>query len=317
MAFSARVLADSLSPDGVRLTTLEVNFPRIVLAEFNTHRMFSRNSASSRAIPVKTMLQRVTNDPFIPIWFGKNQKGMEAEVELDPMAKMKAEAEWLRARDSAVRHVERLQMEDIDLHKQIANRILEPWLWHTVIVTATEWDNFRGLRCHKAAQPEMRRGAEHMVQALDASKPKQLDYEQWHLPLLQPTEFVLPKDSPEWNEAVPAQCHLMTPEYAVKVCSGRCARVSYLTHDGKHDPEADIQLHDRLLGNGHMSPFEHCARPMTRYDVEVMQAKFSGVNGIDKLDLNPAQHFLGNFRGWVQYRKLLAFESNFLARPAQ
>ena len=312
MGFSARVLADSTSPDGVRLTTIEATFPRIVLAEFNTHRMFSRNSASSRAIPVKVMLQKVQNDPFIPVWFGKNQKGMEAEVELDPMARMKAEAEWLRARDAAVRHVERLQMPDIDLHKQIANRLLEPWLWHTVIATATDWDNFWGLRCHKAAQPEMRRAAEFIKRAYDASIPSPVDYECWHLPLLQPGELVLPQ--PQGTSA-PVDGSLMTPEYAVKVCTGRCARVSYLTHDGKRDLAADIDLHDKLLGNGHMSPFEHCARPMTKYDIEVMQAKKSGITGIDRLDLDPAQHYLGNFRGWVQYRKLLPFESNFSARP--
>lgn len=317
MGFGARVLADSVSPDGVRLTTMEVTFPRIVLAEFNTHRMFSRNSASSRAIPIATMLRKVQDDPFIPIWWGKNQKGMEAEVELDPMAKVKAEAEWLKARDNAVRTVQRMQLDDIDLHKQIANRLLEPWLWHTVICTATEWDNFRGLRCHKAAQPEMRRGAEYMMAALDSSKPKPLDYEQWHLPLMQKDEIVLPENSPEWNEPVGFECHMMSPGFAVKVSSGRCARVSYLTHDGKRDPNADVELHDRLLANGHMSPFEHCARPMTKYDIETIVSKFSGVTGFDKLDLDPRQHFLGNFRGWVQYRKLLAHEANFLARPAK
>jgi thymidylate synthase ThyX len=293
---------------------MEVSFPRIVLAEFNTHRMFSRNSASSRAIPVKTMLARVQNDPFVPVWFGKNQKGMEAEVELDPMAKMKAEAEWLRARDSAVRHVERLQMPDVDLHKQIANRILEPWLYHTVIVTATEWDNFWGLRRHKAAQPEMRYAADIMFRAFNASQPKQVLPGHWHLPLMQADEFVLDDNSPEWNEPVGAPCVLMRWQEACWVSVGRCARVSYLTHDGKRDIKADIELATRLQQNGHMSPFEHVARPMTISEAEYKygtRGEFIGDN------TDPVKNFCGNFKGWVQLRKTLQHESNFLARPAQ
>jgi len=322
MGFGARVLADSVPvhrwPNrdeiGPRLVTMEVTFPRIVLAEFNTHRMFSRNSASSRAIPVKTMLARVQNDPFIPVWFGKNQKGMEAEVELDPMAKMKAEAEWLRARDSAVRHVERLQMPDIDLHKQIANRILEPWLYHTVIVTATEWDNFWGLRRHKAAQPEMKRAADIMFAAFNASKPKNINEGEWHLPLMQPDEFVLADDSPEWNEPVPGACVMMRWTEACWTSVGRCARVSYLTHDGRRDIKADIELAQKLQQNGHMSPFEHVARPMKVSECENsygLRGEFIGDN------MDPAKNFCGNFRGWVQLRKTLPCESNFLARPAQ
>lgn len=295
--------------------TMEVTLPRIVLAELNTHRMFSRNSASSRAIPIKKMLERVTNDPFLPVFWGKNQKGMEAEVELEPMPKVKAEAEWLRARDSAVRHVERLQLEDIDLHKQIANRILEPWLWHTVIVTATEWDNFWGLRCHKAAQPEMRTAAEHMKRAFDASQPKQVMPNEWHLPLMQPDEFVLADDSPEWNEPVPGPCVMMRWQEACWISAGRCARVSYLTHDtGKRDIKADIDLATRLQKAGHMSPFEHVARPMTVSEAEY---KYGTPGQFIADNFDPAKNFCGNFRGWVQLRKTLPHEANFLARPAE
>lgn len=276
MGYSAKILADSLSPSGVRLTTFEVSFPRIVLAEFNTHRTFSRNSASSRAIPVKTMLAKVASDPFIPIYWGKNQKGMQAAEELSPEAQVLALKQWIRARNSAVRVVKRMQMEDIDLHKQIANRLLEPWLWHTVIVTATEWDNFWGLRCNKEAQPEIRKIACIMKELYDSNTPEPLKRGQWHLPLIS-----------DLNELVGAG---FSTTDIIKVCIGRCTRVSYLTHDGVRDPKADIELCERLLKSGHMSPFEHAARPSEAI--------------IDEA-------FYGNFRGWVQARKLIQHEDNF------
>jgi len=319
MAYNVKVIADSVpihrwtnrEERGPRLTTMEVTLPRIVLAEFNTHRMFSRNSASSRAIPVAKMLERVTTDPFIPVYWGKNQKGMQAAEELDDASKKRALRSWMRARDAAVLSVRRLQMPDIDLHKQIANRLLEPFLWHTVIVTATEWENFWGQRCNKDAQPEIRIAAEMMRAAYDRSTPKDVKEGEWHLPLLQENEFVLPEGSPEWNDPVPAECHLMTPKYAAQVCVGRCARVSFLTHDGKRDPQADIDLCDRLLRSGHMSPFEHVARPMTVSEC-IWKHGVRGKNVGDNLD--PAKNFCGNFRGWVQFRKELPHEDNFMKR---
>ena len=105
MPFDAKVLADSRSPAGYRLTTLEATFPRFVLAEFNTHRVFSRNSASSRAIPIAKQLRRVLEDPYVPIEFGSNQPGMQAGAALDGEKREAAEREWLRARDDAVRRV--------------------------------------------------------------------------------------------------------------------------------------------------------------------------------------------------------------------
>ena len=182
MSFDAKVLADSQSPAGYRLTTLEATFPRFVLAEFNTHRVFSRNSASSRAIPIAKQLRRVLEDPYVPIEFGSNQPGMQAGPALTGEKRDAAEHEWLHARDDAVRRVLGLvtdpevaldgrrpardpaagrgrrpraaqPSEWLNVHKQVANRLLEPFMWHTVIVTATEWDNFWNLRCHPDAQP--------------------------------------------------------------------------------------------------------------------------------------------------------------------
>ncbi len=275
MTYAAKILADSNSPEGVRLTTMEVVIPRIVLAEFNTHRMFSRNSASSRAIPIHRMLKRVHDNPFIPSHWGANQKGMQANGELGPGAAACCEREWLQARDYAIKSAQMLA--DLDLHKQIANRLLEPFMWHTVIVTATEWDNFFAQRCHPDAHPDIRKPAELMREALDGSIPQQLEYRHWHLPLLQEDEL---------KQARSAEPCASWPRVSI----GRCARVSYLTHEGVRDTSKDIELCDQMLRKGHMSPFEHVARP--RY----------------------GNMFCGNFRGWRQYRKDIEHEENRLGQ---
>jgi thymidylate synthase ThyX len=304
MSFDVKVLADSQSPAGYRLTTLEATFPRFVLAEFNTHRVFSRNSASSRAIPIAKQLRRVLEEPYVPIEFGSNQPGMQAGPALSGEKRGAAEREWLRARDDAVRRVLGLvtdpdafpaeedlleivqQVEGVirnraqptewlNVHKQVANRLLEPFMWHTVIVTATEWDNFWNLRCHPDAQPEIRLIAEKMRVAMVASDPAALGPDDWHLPLVRPEDR-------EEVESV---------EDLIKISAGRCARISYLTHAGKRDLSADIELHDRLLESGHMSPLEHPARPLAA--PELAQSEWSG-----------------NFRGWHSYRKSIAGEAN-------
>jgi len=153
---------------------MEACFPRIVLAEFNTHRWFSRNSASSRAIPVAKMIRMVQDNPYIPTHWGKNQKGMQAEQEVDAQTALLAISDWNTARDYAV-HVATHLLE-LGIHKQITNRLLEPFMFHTVIVTATEWDNYFHLRCHPAAHPDIRKVAELMRDALAASVPKEQNY---------------------------------------------------------------------------------------------------------------------------------------------
>lgn len=272
MAYQAKIIADSLSETGCRLTTMEVTFPRMVLAEFNTHRMFSRNSASSRAIPVEKQLAKVMEDPFIPVHFGVNQPGMQAPIELDDAERTLAKEEWLRARNSAVSHVRHLL--SLEVHKQITNRILEPFMWHTVIVTATEWSNFFALRAHPDAQPEIRVIAEMMEDIYEKSSPLYLDRYDWHLPFIQEDE----RDG-KFEFTRKARC----------ISAARCARVSYLTHDGVRDHEADLALYERLVSGGHMSPLEHVA--ITEGD------DFS--------------EWTGNFRGWKQFRKLIPNEGDF------
>jgi hypothetical protein len=191
--------------------------------------------------------------------------------------------EALREVEEAIRNRTR-PPEWLNVHKQVANRLLEPFMWHTVIVTATEWENFWNLRCHPDAQPEIRLIAETMRDAVGASEAAELGWEEWHLPL------VRPEDRKEVAEM----------EDLIKVSVGRCARVSYLTHAGKRDLDADIGLYDRLIASGHMSPLEHPARPLSAAELE--ESEWSG-----------------NFRGWRSYRKEIPSEANPLGpkKPAR
>jgi thymidylate synthase ThyX len=265
--FSAKVLADSTNTCDNRLTTMELVYPRCVHSEILTHRMFSRNSASSRAIPVEKMIQQVETNPFIPLHWGKAQKGMQAYEELAEFGKAECYEEWMFARRHCIQSVRR--MVEHGLHKQIANRLLEPWMWITVIVTGNEgaWNNFFALRCHHEAEPHIQKIAGMAREVRSQSVPQKLFAGQWHLPLIGFEDDELLSDADK-----------------VKVSVGRCARVSYLTHDGIRDVQADIDLHDRLLTSKHFSPFEHVAM-----DYEFAFVEFQGNLG----------------GGWRQYRKVL------------
>jgi thymidylate synthase ThyX len=292
--YSCKILKDSSSPTGARITTFEVTFPRIVLAEFNTHRVFSRNSASSRAIPVEKMIERVRTDPFIPIYWGKKQKGMQAEEELSLADVEEAKAEWLKARDNAILQAERLL--SLGLHKQITNRLLEPWLWHTCIVTSTEWDNFFALRCDKNAQPEIQRIAQSMRDAHVSGKPQIIQTDEWHLPLV-------------YEEG--AELEALVSKFGIdgvaRISCGRCARVSYLTHDGRRDPEADLTLAEGLAKNGHMSPFEHAATPIVNH---VWQGGLIYRKPSIGETTEPQERlWSGNHQGWIPYRSMMQGEA--------
>jgi hypothetical protein len=289
----AKILADSLSPHKVRLTTMEVVMPRIVLAEYNTHRMLTRSSASSRAIPIEKMIERVIEDPYMPESWGHNGKGMQAHGDFTDADEIAERNAWyLESRDLAVEQAKR--GDELGIHKQTVNRLIEPFMWHTVICSATEWSNFFNLRCHEAAHPAIRNTAEAMREALAASTPAKLEFGEWHLPLVDERDAAVSRAN------------------KIKLSVARCARISYMTHEGIRDPQADIDLHDRLLGPGHMAPLEHAARPMNVHDVADSLSKFRGVD-YDRSQLNPAEHFSGNVRGWVQYRKTIAGEADILA----
>ena len=261
---NAKIIEDSISPDGARLTTFEVVMHRFVLAEFNTHRVFSRNSASSRAIPFHKQAARVAEHPAIPVSFPKEQRGMSGGDELNPIEHSGAVQEWLKARNSALNHAK--QLAAYGVHKSVVNRILEPFMWHTVIATATDWDGFFEQRCHKDAQPEIRAVAEKMEYAYNDSEPTFVEFGQWHMPYIHGEDYDAAEDlcygisGEEWFERVTT--------ILKKVSAARCARVSYLTHDGVRSIEKDLELYSRLVEREpgstspvHWSPLEHVATP--------------------------------------------------------
>lgn len=244
----ARVLADSLNPWGTRITSLEVLMWREMLAEFNTHRVFGRNSASSRAIPVQTMLRRVLDDPFIPRRIPINQPGMSATeyIEQGQLGWDEAVAIWLLARDNAVESVRRLL--ELKVHKQLANRLLEPFMRHTVVVTATEWTNFFELRISEFAQPEICDVAIAMKEAMDASTPVQLESGDWHLPFIG-----------EGDEE-------LSPGEKIQASTARAAATSYNRHTDKDFAKEQVRFAG-LKTNRHMSPFEHPAEAVDSRDM--------------------------------------------------
>lgn len=262
---SAKVLLDSVSECGCRLTTMEVCFPRWLLAQFNTHRMFSRNAASSRAIPVRKLWQRVWRNPSFPAYWGSSRKGMVAGAELSGWRLRACKLVWLV--NLCVAGGSALVLNWLGLHKQHANRLLEPFAHVTVLVTATDWENFFSLRCADDAQPEMRELAQHMLRAYLSSTPQQLKVGQWHLPY-----------ADRFAEG-------LTLQEKLAVSVARCARVSYLNHEGETSPAKDFSLHDTLLKESHNSPLEHQARALAE----------------------PTR--IGNLLGWQQYRKTIPNEN--------
>lgn len=287
--YSSKIIADSVNPVGDRLTTFELTYPRFVHAELMTHRLFSRNSASSRALPTKKLLEQIENNPVMPKFWGKNQSGMQAAAELEEDDLRHAEVAWLRARDFAVEGAK--WMHEIGMHKQLANRVLEPWMFITVIVTATEYENWFYLRDSEYAQPEIAWVAREMRKQYEESEPERCGPGVWHVPYVD----IMDEDSPlyvdlrelaevigmhghandEWTAGQKQQIGMAL----VRISTARCARVSYLTHDGKRDYTKDMMLHDKCRDNGHWSAFEHCA----------------------EADEESNRH--GNFVGWRQYRK--------------
>lgn len=299
--FQAKIIEDSVSEGGVRLTTLQLCYPRFIHAEAKTHRIItnsgeeyeqiiltqdagfmsdtnlSRNASSSRAIPVVKMIKQVRENPAMPIHWGKNQPGMQAREEHNApvyiytelpdgdgaIIPVSAPDAWRKAAENAADIAESFM--EAGYHKQVVNRLLEPFQWMHVIVTATEWDNFFELRDHTDADPNIQLLAKLIREAMNDSVPKLLKYGEWHLPYVQPEEkAIYPLD------------------VLKKLSTARNARVSYLTHDLETPSvEKDIQLHENLVGSRplHSSPTEHIATPYAHRKIW------------DK-----------NFRGWYQYR---------------
>ena len=268
------------------LSTLLVRMPRIILAEWNTHRVFSRNAASTRAIPTKKLIEQVSTDPFIPLVWGKNVPGMQSVGIHEDAAT--CEMEWLKARDAAVESAERLM--DLGLHKQIVGRVLEPWMWTLVCVSSTEWTNFRELRDHEAAEPHIQMLAREIGACLDDESTVQtLRPGEWHLPFVEVSDWEsLYRLGEKETEAV---------SLARKLSVARCASTSYKTVDGfDMTLERAIALHDKLVGSKplHASPCEHVAQADDHARISTKS---------EPQWLHPHEH--ANFTGFRQYRHML------------
>lgn len=283
MTITAKVILDSISEAGVRLTTFQLRYPRFIHSEFMTHRVFSRNASSSRAIPVAKLISEVNNDPAMPVFWGKNEPGMQAQVEMNEEEKAEAIACWLWARSEAVSQAEKMVKNGA--HKQIVNRLLEPFSHISVVCTATDYANFFALRRHPDAQPELKALADAMWKAMSHSLPAIIHPGKWHLPYLT-----------EWHEREDIND-------ALRLSVARIARVSYNNHDGTApDKRKDFALFDRLLASKHMSPFEHQATPKDAFPPH-FPTPFHYPLPNSELEQT------SNFRGWVQLRKLLRGES--------
>lgn len=280
---SARIVLDSISPLGVRLTTFEVRFHRFILPEFNTHRVFSRSGASSRAIPLRRKdrrgtLDRVVDDPAWPVEWLSEQPGMQPGPPLTGMDAQDAENLFKRCHGFVTTAVEAYLDEhpeaETRLHKSIVNRLLEPFMWQVMVVSTTEIENFlnqrAGLRTHMP-QLEFAILADAMLECHAASVPTELDYGQWHLPYIQEDE----QDVQVSDQR--------------KMSAARCARTSLENQNGVRNIEDDFTLFERLATSEpkHLSPLEHQATPATQGEIE-------------------EHNVPGNFYGWHQFRHQLS-----------
>jgi thymidylate synthase ThyX len=264
---SARIVADSRNPNGNRLTSFILTYPRFIHSEFMTHRIFSRNAASSRAIPLPKMLDAIEKEPALPEHWGAEQKGMASGEELAGVELHNVKASWFGAMKNAVHSAKAVAAKR--LHKSLANRLVEPFSHITVLATASDLSNFFALRAHPIAQPEFQVLAYRMLKAYINSTPVEKFWGDWHIPHFGNMEGVASGD-------------------ILKVATARCARLSYLTFDGSYSPQEDIALHDRLIGPPfHASPFEHCARAV--------------IGLYPKSNFDPLED--GEYAGWRQYRK--------------
>lgn len=264
--FSVSIIKDSVGREtDKRITTFLVKYPRFITPEMLTHRMFSRNSSSSRAIPSKVLRSKIWNEPMLPVEWGANNPGMQSKSLLSPKKAVLSYYIWvLTARMTVfINYV----LDKLSVHKQIANRVLEFASPVELVITSTEWANFFALRCHPDAQPEFQHLANEMYLKMVNSNPDVLNAGEWHLP------FISEKERSELD--------LTT---CIKVSVARCARTSYKTFDGKTSSvEADVKLYDKLVRGEpkHASPTEHqamCDSQLEKY---------------------------GNFTGWHQYRQFL------------
>ena len=231
------------------LWTFELTYPRYIHSEFMTHRVFSRNASSSRAVPVKRVIEQIENNPVVPPNVFMNKPGMVGDVEADEATTKEFNKLWMEALNNAVTVAK--NMDKFGIHKQHINRILEPFQFIKVIITATEWDNFFNLRLAPDAQPEMQALARAIYEEMYEYRDKNFGYLEGDSGVIITVPYITEDDL----DILGDDCDYLT---LMKVSAARCARVSYNNHDGsKPDVEKDLNLYERLSLAGHMSPLEH------------------------------------------------------------
>lgn len=282
---SAQVIADSIC-NGKRITTLSLKYGLIVHAEFLRHRLISNSVKSNRAIPMKVLRKEVLNDPYVPVWFGKAQKGMIADGQVDNPSM--ARRVWLLARYPAVFF--HWVAEKMGAHKEWANRILNPWQFVRETVTATEWANFYALRLHRDAQEDIQELAKVMSRVMDKSSPQALQEGEWHVPYVlthRGEDGVFRYFDNDGEE--------MTAEQAVMASTARVARSSYDKHDKSGaNLQEDVFLYRHLIESKptHGSPAESVATPM----IGVYEDEYTHIS-------KDGKKWSGNLVGWVQHRQ--------------
>ena len=270
---TATVVADSLSIDGHRLTTMEVKLHHYVAKELLTHRKFSRGAASHRAIPLAKTIESLRRDPAIPPSFGTVKPGMQAGPPLDGEDAVLALGVWLNAMDDAIEQAKKL--DTMGVHKSLTNRLLEPFAWATYVITATDWEGFFYQRCHEDAEEALRLAALVMRDAMVDSVPRlatslpRVAQAPWHLPYVHLDEI-----EECWRRSIDPR----------RISVARVARVSYLNHHGERDLDEDAQLFLRLVERDpmHAGPLEHVATPAGQW-----------------------RQNTANLRGWVNLRTLM------------
>ena len=324
---TAKVIADSISPSGNRITTFEIEYPRFILAELNTHKMLEKNSSSSRAIPITKMIDQILENGATPLYWGKTKSGMQADCEVENLDRCRHW--WGEAKDSAIYWVE--QLSDEYLHKQTANRLLEPFQMMKTVITGTDWDNFFNLRIHPDAQPEFCMLAYKMYMAMKESVPMQLKAGEWHLPYVNIGcddfdgsiyYYVYNQDCTGTETDGYQYEQRLTLEEAQRISASCCAQTSYRKSDDsleKADKIFDMLIDAEVI---HASPFGHLATPVgpthrewdleTLHSVSLWEEKCVNVpeipssweKGITHMNRNGV-FCSGNLTGWISYRHLI------------
>jgi len=313
MTISATIILRSKSQEtGKEVATVMARYPHFIHAELMTHKDFSRNASSSRAIPIMRLIKNIIRDPAMPIYWGSNKPNMQAGAQLTGWKLWLAKKAWLGAMWMAIGFA--LILYWIGLHKQIGNRILEPWAHINTLITSSRWNNFYALRIHPDAQPEIHELAKCIKESIAAAPVQMLQRGMWHLPFASRAQ--------DWNDAY-THCKVNRitrdePRYEEKlahlklISTARCARVSYLTHDGRETTfEEDRKLADRLIGSTplHASPAEHQCTPDWYDQKDAMMSRHAGDG--KNLSWQPEwenSHLHGNLSGWIQFRKTLKGE---------